>query len=222
MGIRNWFANLRSLGSQGLVSHALALAIIVAFAAMAWPTATHAQTYTWGGTGSTTTTTDYNLGTNWANPPAGAPPVNAGQAASFDATGSATVTVTAGPITPNSWTFTATSQSYTISGQAVNFNGAGPNLVNNANAGQSISISNNMTGAGISQAGASTMTLSGTNSFTTTSVTAGVLNNDGALTSTVTNSATLKMRNSSKRTLRSSFSMSPFTLDSVTAPSTSL
>jgi hypothetical protein len=94
-----------------------------------------AQTYTWGGTGSTTpTTTDYNLGANWSNPPAAAPPVNAAQAAVFDATGNATVSVTAGPITPNSWTFTGTSQSYTISGRAVNFNGAGPNLVNNASA----------------------------------------------------------------------------------------
>ncbi|MGX0960015.1 uncharacterized protein with beta-barrel porin domain [Bradyrhizobium japonicum] len=139
----------------------------------------------WGGTGSSTTTADYNLGTNWSNPPAGAPPVNAGQAASFGATGSATVTVTAGPITPDSWTFSATSQSYTINGQAVNFNGAGPNLVNNGNAGQSISISNNMTGAGISQAGASTLTLSGTNAFTTTSVSAGTLTNSGTLTSAV-------------------------------------
>jgi hypothetical protein len=124
-----------------------------------------ARAQTWGGTGSTTTTTGYNLGTNWSNPPAGAPPVNAGQAATFSSTGSATVTVTAGPITPNSWTFTAASQNYTISGQAVNFNGAGPNLVNNASAGQTISLSNNMTGTSISQAGASTLTLSGTNTF---------------------------------------------------------
>ena len=32
-----------------------------------------AQSFTWGGTGSTTTTTDYNLGTNWSSLPAGAP-----------------------------------------------------------------------------------------------------------------------------------------------------
>lgn len=144
----------------------------------------------WGGAGSTTATTDYNLGTNWSNPPAGAPPVNAGQSASFDATGSATVAVTAGPITPNSWTFMATSQSYFTNGQNVNFNGAGPNLVNNANAGQTIQIANIMTGAGISQAGASTMILFGTNSFTTTNVTAGTLDIENGLTSAVTNSAT--------------------------------
>ncbi|WP_245502344.1 autotransporter outer membrane beta-barrel domain-containing protein [Bradyrhizobium betae] len=147
---------------------------------------------TWGGAGSTTTTADYNLGTNWSTAPAGAPPVNAGQAATFSSTGSATVTVTAGPITPDSWTFGANAKSFTISGQAVNFNGAGPNIVNNASAGQSISISNNMTGTAISQAAASTLTLSGTNSFTTASATAGTLVNGGSLTTSVTNSATFR------------------------------
>jgi uncharacterized protein with beta-barrel porin domain len=146
-------------------------------------TSATAQTYTWGGAGSTTTTTDYNLGTNWSNPPASAPPVNAGQAANFDATGSATVSVTAGPITPDSWTFTATSQSYTVTGQNVNFHGGA--LTNNASAGQAISISNNMTGVLLSQAGASTLTVSGTNSFTTTTVSAGTLVNTGSLTSAV-------------------------------------
>ena len=63
-----------------------------------------AQSYTWGGTGSTTTTSDYNLGTNWSNPPAGAPPVAAGQAASFASAGATLVIVTAGPIAPDSWT----------------------------------------------------------------------------------------------------------------------
>ena len=141
---------------------------------------------TWGGTGSTTTTSDYNLGTNWSNPPAGAPPVNAGQAATFSSAGSATVTVTAGPITPDSWTFSISSQSYIVSGQAVNFNGAGPNLVNNAFFGQTISISNDMTGTSISQAGFSTLTLSGTSTFTGTSVTDGMLVNNGTLNSSVT------------------------------------
>src|SRR5664280_327589 len=74
-----------------------------------------------GRAGSTTNTGNYNLGTEWGNPPAGAPPVTAGQSAVFDATGSATVNVTAGPITPGSWTFNANSQSYVISGAAVNF-----------------------------------------------------------------------------------------------------
>lgn len=152
-------------------------------------TPARAVDYIWGGTGSSTITTSYNLGTNWSNPPAGAPPVSAGKSAIFGANGSANVTVAPG-ITPDSWTFTANSQSYAISGNAVNFNGAGPNLVNNANAGQTIAISDNMTGAGILQAGASTLTLSGTTSFTTTSITAGTLVNAGSLTTTVANSAT--------------------------------
>jgi hypothetical protein len=79
----------------------------------------------WDGTGSTTTTTDYNLGTNWSSLPASAPPTAGGQSAVFGNTGSSTVTVTAGPITPDSWTFNANSQSYTVSGQAVNFNATG-------------------------------------------------------------------------------------------------
>jgi autotransporter-associated beta strand protein len=139
------------------------------------PTVAQAQNV-WGGTGSTTTTTDYNLGTNWSNPPAGAPPVNAGQSAAFDAIGSASVVVTAGPITPNSWTFNANSQSYTITGQAINFNTTG--LTNNASAGQTISISNNLGGSGaqLQQLGASTLILGGTNTYTgATTVSAGTL-----------------------------------------------
>jgi autotransporter-associated beta strand protein len=175
-------------------------AIALGVALVSAPRFAQAQTYTWGGTGSTTTTTDYNLGTNWSNPPAAAPPVNAGKAAVFDATGNATVSVTAGPITPNSWTFTGTSQSYTISGQAVNFNGAGPNLVNNANAGQMISISNNMTGVGISQAGASTLVLNGTNSFATATISAGTIK-VGSTAAIGANSAVTVGTNASSATL---------------------
>ncbi|MEO6840567.1 MAG: autotransporter domain-containing protein [Bradyrhizobium sp.] len=129
------------------------------------PTVAQAQSV-WGGTGSTTTTTDYNLGTNWSSSPAGAPPVAAGQSAAFAATGSASVVVTAGPIAPDSWTFNANSQSYTVSGQAINFNTTG--VTNNASAGQTISITNNLGGAGaqLQQLGASTLILGGTNSYT--------------------------------------------------------
>jgi len=140
------------------------------------PTVAQAQN-TWGGTGSTTTTTDYNLGTNWSSVPAGAPPVAAGQSAVFDATGTASVAVTAGPITPDSWTFNANSQSYTASGAAVNF-GTTAGLVNNASAGQTISISNNLGGAAaqVQQLGTSTLILSGTNTYTgTTTIDAGTL-----------------------------------------------
>ena len=110
-----------------------------------------AQSFTWGGTGSTTATTNYNLGTNWANPPAGAPPVAAGASAIFGTTGSTTVTVTTGPTAPASWNFTAASQPYLISGAAVNFSvaGAGGGIIDNANSGQSIEIFNKIGGSGV-------------------------------------------------------------------------
>src|ERR1700756_2416563 len=94
------------------------------------PSLVHAQSV-WGGVGSTTTSTDYNLGTNWSNPPAGAPPIAGGQSAAFGATGNATVVVTAGPASPDSWTFNAASQSYTVSGVGVNFSLT--DVTNNAN-----------------------------------------------------------------------------------------
>jgi autotransporter-associated beta strand protein len=134
--------------------------------------AAQAQSFTWGGAGSTTATTDYNLGTNWSTPPAGAPPVVAGQSAIFDTTGATSVVVTAGPVAPDSWTFNATSQSYAISGAAVNFSLAGPGggIVNSANSGQAISIANNIgesvAGVQVQQLGSSTLILSGTNTYT--------------------------------------------------------
>jgi autotransporter-associated beta strand protein len=128
----------------------------------------------WGGAGSVTpTTTGYNLGTNWSTNPAA--PVAAGQSAQFANTGNATV-VTTGTIAPDSWTFNANSQSYTITGGAVNF-GTSTGLVNNAAAG-SISIANSLGGAGaqLQQLGASTLTLSGTNTYTgATTIAAGKL-----------------------------------------------
>jgi autotransporter-associated beta strand protein len=156
-----------------------------------------AQSYAWGGTGSTTATTDYNLGTNWANPPAGAPPVAAGKSAVFDATGSATVAVTAGPIAPDSWTFSASAQSYSISGANVNFSlaGAGGGIIDNANSSQAISISNNIgesvAGVQVQLLGNSLLTLSGTNTYSggTTISSFGTLqvtNNSSVGTGTVT------------------------------------
>ena len=72
------------------------------------------------------------------------------------------------------------SQNYTVSGSAVNF---GIGLINNASAGQTISISNNISGATLSQAGASTLMLTGTNSFANTTISAGsiVLSGSGSL-----------------------------------------
>ena len=130
-----------------------------------------AQAFTWGGTGSTTTTTDYNLGTNWSSPPIGAPPVVSGQSAVFDTTGSATVAVTSGSIAPDSWTFTAGAQFYSISGGAVNFSRAGASggIIDNANSGQTISISNNIgesaAGVQVQLLNNSTLILSGSNSY---------------------------------------------------------
>ena len=159
----------------------------------------YAQTFTWGGTGSTTTTTLYNTGTNWSNPPTGAPPISAGQSAIFGATGNATVSL-GSAIAPDSWTFSAASQSYTITGSIINFDLSG--VANNASAGQAISINinagvgNGMTGTTLNQAGASTLTIAGgSNSFTNTSVTAGTLINGSTLTSTVAVSGTGTLTN---------------------------
>ena len=155
--------------------------------------------YTWGGTGSSTTTNDYNLGSNWSNPPAAAPPVAAGQSAIFANTGSATVMVTAGPIAPDSWTFNANAQSYTISGVSADFSLAGPTggIINNANAGQTITISNiiheSVAGVMLQQLGNSTLVLTANDTYTgPTIVTAGtlVIAATGSITSNVTNNAT--------------------------------
>jgi len=137
------------------------------------PTVADAQSV-WDGAGSTTVTTDYNLGSNWSTNPAA--PVAAGQSAQFGAFGSASVLVSAGATTPDSWTFNAGSQSYTFTGAAVNF-GTSTGLVNNASAG-SISIANNLGGNGaqLQQLGAGTLTLSGTNTYTgVTTIAAGTL-----------------------------------------------
>jgi autotransporter-associated beta strand protein len=145
---------------------------VVAVAILISVTAAQAQSFTWGGAGSTTATTGYNLGTNWANPAAGAPPVAAGQSAVFDATGSTSIVVSAGPVAPDSWAFNPNSQSYLISGAAVNFSlaGATGGIINNANSGQTISISNNIAesvaGVQVQQLGNSILTLTGTNTYT--------------------------------------------------------
>ena len=144
--------------------------VVVAASLVSIPAA-RAQAFTWGDAGSTTITTDYNLGTNWGTPPAGAPPVAAGQSAIFDAAGSAVVTVTAGPIAPGAWTFNANSQNYVIDGAAVNFStaGAAGGIINTANAGQAISISNNIgetiAGVRVQQLDSSILTLSGVNTY---------------------------------------------------------
>jgi uncharacterized protein with beta-barrel porin domain len=153
-----------------------ALLAILTSAAML-PSAALAQSV-WGGTGSTTTTNIYTLGTNWSTNPTA--PTGSGESARFGASGNTMINVTGGAISPDSWTFNADSKSYVAAGNTIHF-GNGGGLTNNANAGQAISISNNMTGATLSQAAASTLTISGTDTFTTTIVSAGTLVNAGIL-----------------------------------------
>ncbi len=87
-----------------------------------------------------------------------------------------------GSVSPDSWTFSANSQSYTISGGAVTFSqvGASGGITNNASAGQTISIANNLgeavAGVQLHQAGSSTLILTGTNTYTGgTTISAGTL-----------------------------------------------
>lgn len=87
-----------------------------------------------------------------------------------------------GPVSPDSWTFSTNSQSYAISGSAVTFSqvGASGGITNNANAGQTISIANNLgeaaAGVQLHQAGSSTLILTGTNTYTGgTTISAGTL-----------------------------------------------
>lgn len=133
----------------------------------------HAQSV-WGGSGSTTATSNYNTATNWSNPPGVAPSVP-GTAAVFANTGQTAVNV-GSAINPNSWMFSTGAQSYTFTGSAVTFN-TNTGLINNAGAGTSISIANSLRGsASLTQNGAGTLTLSGANSYTgATTISAGTL-----------------------------------------------
>jgi autotransporter-associated beta strand protein len=193
----------------------------VGIAAVLTPLASaQAQSFTWGGTASTTTTTDYNFGTNWSNPPTGAPPVAATQSAVFDTAGSGTVAVTSGSIAPDAWTFTAGAQPYLISGGAVNFSlaGASGGIIDNANSGQTISISNNIgesaTGVQVQLLNNSTLILSGTNSYSggTTVSDFGILqvtNNNAVGTGTVALSiGTFQAGGSSNLTFGNNFNIS--------------
>jgi autotransporter-associated beta strand protein len=172
-------------------------ALILAGAGLVGASPANAQSFVWGGAGSTTTTSDYNLGTNWSSPPTGAPPVTSGQSAVFDAAGAASVAVTSGPIAPGSWTFNASAQSYTITGAALNFSQAGSagGIIDNANAGQTITIANaigeSVPGVQVQLLGQSTLVLSGANSYTGGTTVSGfatlqVTNNSAVGTGTVT------------------------------------
>ncbi len=165
LGVRT---ELASREPGGLRRRAIAFRIAL-ISVVVIPSAANAQNYTWGGTGSTTTTTDYNTGTNWSNQAAVPPPISAGQSAIFDATGSVPVVVTGGPISPDNWTFNANSKSFLISGADVNFSvtGASGGIIDRANSGQSIEIFNNINGPGVQVQllGNSALTLFGTNTY---------------------------------------------------------
>ncbi len=153
----------------------LAGAMAVA-ASLMIPAAAQAQSV-WGA--GATNTTDYNLNTNWG--PA-ASPVVPGQSAVFKNNGKINVNVTAGPISPDSWTFNANAKSFTIGGADVNFSMAGANggIINKANSGQTITINNNigetLAGVRVQQTGNSTLILSGANTYSgNTTISAGTL-----------------------------------------------
>src|ERR1700761_1742356 len=88
----------------------------------------------WGGSGSTTSTSDYGTGSNWST---GVAPTGAGQSAQFQNSGAISIATGAPAISPDSWTFLANSKGFDISGGTVNF---AVGVTNNANAGQAISI----------------------------------------------------------------------------------
>jgi autotransporter-associated beta strand protein len=115
-------------------------------------------------------TANYRQAGNWNN---ATPPLVATQSAIFTSTGSATINIPAGPgsISPDGWTFAATAQSFTFTGADVNFSiaGAGGGIVNNANAGQLITIKNNIgesvPGVTVVVAGNSTLFLTAANTY---------------------------------------------------------
>ncbi|WFU58641.1 autotransporter domain-containing protein [Bradyrhizobium pachyrhizi] len=185
----------------------MALALCALTSAIALPTGSaRAQSYTWGGTGSSTSTDVYELPTNWSTTSAGAPPILPNQSAIFDSSGSATVTIGPGLMLPGSWTFTANSQSYTINGNPVGFSLSGPTggLISQANNGQTITINANLTdGIGgpamVQQLGNSSLVLAGTNAYSGgTLISAGtvqVTNADSIGTGTITlNGGTFQMQ----------------------------
>ena len=163
--------------------------LLVAIVGLVSGTVAHAQSLWTGGTAN------YNDAANWF-PPIGAP-VGAGRSAVFDASGSTTVNVTSGSIAPDSWTFNSGAQSYTLSGGAVNFSLAGPfgGVIDNANSGQTISISNNIgesvAGVQVQLLGNSVLALQGTNTYSGGTIVSGfgtvqVTNSSSVGTGTVT------------------------------------
>ncbi len=150
-------------------ARALAAALLATTALTAVPSMALAQTYVWGGTGSTTTTSDYYTATNWSDPPGGAP-IGADQHAIFASTGSSQITF-GSTIYAATWTFAANAQSYTISGGTlypINYSGSG-GIYNYANEGQTIRLAFSLCGCyspiELTQNGNSTLAIAGNFSF---------------------------------------------------------
>jgi fibronectin-binding autotransporter adhesin len=119
-----------------------------------------ASAQTWGGPGSTTTTLDYNLDTNWGPP--NVPDADA-ETATFANTGLANIELTA-PVAPSAGQFSGAAQDYVILGSTVTFGGAG--LISSNTAG-TVAINNNLAGAGavVFQQAPGTLILRGVNSY---------------------------------------------------------
>ena len=116
-------------------------------------------------------TANYRANANWDN---ATPPVIAGRSAIFTNTGASTsvnITTAPGPVTPDSWTFISGAQNYTFTGADVHFSVAGPTggIISNANAGQTITIKNNIgesvAGVTVQVLGASTLFLTAANTY---------------------------------------------------------
>jgi outer membrane autotransporter protein len=98
-----------------------------------------AQEYVWGGSGSSTTSSDYNLATNWGTgSPDNPPPDSSLESAAFYDLGNAAITVTT-PVTVNGLYFGSNAQSYTLDGGAITLDGT------------VATISNNSSGVGVTQ-----------------------------------------------------------------------
>jgi autotransporter-associated beta strand protein len=162
LAVRLTFYSNSAAGGLVGIRHLTRLRALALLSALTLPLPAAAQSI-WGGSGSMTATTDYNTATNWSNPP-GVAPVLPATSAVFANTGSSTVDLSAAAA-PGSWTFAPNAQSYTITGGIVTFN-TGAGLIDNANAGQTISIANSLNGGGGLQLnGNSTLILSGINTY---------------------------------------------------------
>jgi autotransporter-associated beta strand protein len=127
-------------------------------------------------------TSNYNTAANWSG---GDTPDAPGETATFDATGSTTVTLNVS-VNPDSWTFSGAAQSFAIDGAAVTLNSG---LVNNSAVTET--IQNNISGPGsLLQSGSSFLKLTGTNTYTGgTTISSGtlVIGNNGTTGSIIGN-----------------------------------